>query len=151
MAKEKKEKHFIQKPEFEGGPTALKQFITKQLQYPKAALEHKIEGTVYLTYSIDYLGKVVEVKVISSLGYGCDEEAIRLVKLLTFKVPKTRKLKIKFNKNIQIHFRLPKQKRTTKEVGTIQYNYQPNTKSSEKDQSKTTPPKKKSYTITIKW
>ena len=41
MSKEKKEKHFIHKPQYEGGPSAIKEFVTKNLQYPEAAFNLK--------------------------------------------------------------------------------------------------------------
>jgi len=87
------------------------QLIKSKMKYPKDALKEKIEGTVHLRYEIDYKGNVTKSKVISSLGYGCDEEAQRLVKLLKFEMPKIpRKMRLKFNKTIRIHFKLPKAK-----------------------------------------
>ena len=121
MSKEKKEKHFIKNPIYEGGFQALRKFISSQLEYPKAALTNKIEGTVYLKYSINHLGKVIATKVISSVGFGCDEEAERIVRLLKFKVPKSRGVRVTFHKNIQIHFRLPKQTKTKVPAQQIQY------------------------------
>lgn len=85
--------------------------IKENLKYPAEALKNKIEGKVQLRYEIDYKGNVVKAKVISSLGYGCDEEAQRLVKLLKFHMPKIpRKVRLKFNKTIRINFKLPKKK-----------------------------------------
>lgn len=88
----------------------MREFISKNKKYPKEALDEKIEGTVLIKYTINYKGKVIETKVVKSLGYGCDEEAQRVVKLLKFEAPKNRGIKVKFFKNIQIHFRLPKEK-----------------------------------------
>lgn len=110
MNKEKKGKHFIKKPFYEGGLKAMREFISKNKQYPKEALEGKIEGTVYIKYKINYKGKVIGTKVLKSLGYGCDEEAQRVVKLMKFEAPKNRGVKVKFFKNIQIHFSLSKEK-----------------------------------------
>ena len=110
MKKEKKDKHFIKKPTYEGGLTALREFIRKNMKYPKAALKEKIEGTVFVKYTVDHKGNVISTKVVSSLGHGCDEEAKRLVSLLKFQIPKIRKMRIQYHKSIQIHFRLPKVK-----------------------------------------
>ena len=107
--RETKDIQFIKQPHYPGGQKALSAFVTSNLKYPKDAIENKIEGTVVLRYGINGQGKVIEVKVLGSLGHGCDEEAVRLVKKLQFEVPKNRKKKIIFHKNIQIHFRLPKQ------------------------------------------
>ncbi len=108
MKKGRKEKNFIQKPVYPGGPAAIRAFIRANLVYPTQALKSSIEGTVSLRYTIDHKGHVIDTHVISSLGSGCDEEAIRLVRLLKFEVPKTHGLKVQFHKDIHVHFRLPK-------------------------------------------
>jgi len=84
--------------------------IKENMKYPESALKNKVEGSVKIKYDIDYKGKVFKTKVIKSLGHGCDEEAERLVKLFEFNVEKTRKMKVIFHKNIQINFKLPKEK-----------------------------------------
>lgn len=119
MQKKRKDKSFLKKPYYEGGLKAMRKFISDHLKYPPEAVKNKIEGTVYLRYEINYKGKVLGAKVISSLEQACDREAIRLVKLLKFKVEKPRGIKVKYFKTIQIHFRnpaahLPKTKKTIK-------------------------------------
>ncbi len=151
MKKETKDKHFIKKPEYVGGAKAMKQFIKENLKYPKEALKNKIEGTVSIDYKVDNQGKVMSAKVISGLGYGCDEEALRLVKSLKFSTARNRKMRVTFNKKIQIHFRLPKEKPSAKPVQSpsqpqytgIQYQYIP-----KKKKKQTAKKKGKSYTIT---
>jgi len=155
MQKERKDKHFIKKPIYPGGLKAMRELIRKELKYPKEALEAKIEGTVYLRYHIDYKGKVISSKILSSLGYGCDEEAQRIVSKFKFEVPKgPRKMKLKFHKTIKIHFRLPKEqpKKVAPPINSIQsktqikYTIKPSIKKTTKE-----PTKKKSdgYTYTI--
>jgi protein TonB len=117
MDKDSRDKRFIRKPIYPGGKAAYNAFITSNLKYPEAALKKRIEGKVRLRYGINYKGDVIEVKVQSSLGHGCDEEAIRIIKLLKFEVPKgPRKLKVLFHKTITINFKLPKQKIVTKKI-----------------------------------
>lgn len=154
MHKEKKDKHFIQKPVYEGGPKAMRAFISKNLRYPKEALAHKIEGTVSLNFTINYQGKVTEVKIISGLGYGCDEEAIRVVRLLKFEVAKIRKMKVKFHKNLNVHFRLPKAKAVPKPAGPTHFTYTYVSNDKPKTEPEQAPAEKKSgggYTITINY
>ncbi len=50
-----------------------------RLIYPQEALKHKIEGKVYVLVTIDTLGSPYCAKIIKGIGYGCDEEALRLV------------------------------------------------------------------------
>ena len=122
MAKERKEKHFINKPIYEGGIAAMKQFIALNKIYPDTAQKAGIEGTVVLRYSINHKGIVTDAKVISGVGGGCDEEAIRLVKLLKFKVAKNRGVRATFHKDIKIHFRKPKAAATLPS-SKVQYAY----------------------------
>lgn len=111
MQKKASDKHFVKKPTYIGGLKAMREFIVKEMKYPKAALENKIEGSVFIKYEVDHKGKVVSSRILSKLGYGCDEEAQRIVSKLTFYVGKNpRKMRIKFNKSIRIKFRLPKNK-----------------------------------------
>lgn len=106
----KKPKSFMSKPIYEGGIKAMRALIKENLKYPKEAIEKKVEGSVKIRYDIDYKGNVFKTKVIKSLGHGCDEEAQRLVSLFKFKVDRIRKRRVIFHKNIQINFKLPKEK-----------------------------------------
>jgi TonB family protein len=140
MKKEKKDKHFIKKPVYEGGAAAMKTFVKENLRYPREALKGQIEGTVHVRYTINHKGKVVETKVIAGIGYGCDEEAERLVKLFEFSVPRNRKIRVQFHKTIHIHFRLPK-KQPAEKVGSTsptsyQYQYIPENRQEEKAEKK---------------
>jgi TonB family protein len=109
LKKEKKEDSFIKNPFYKGGNQAMIDFIYRNLRYTKEAAALKLEGVVILKYDINHNGDVIDARVMKSLGSGCDEEAIRVIKLLKFEVPKNpRKLKITFHKDIHIHFKLPK-------------------------------------------
>lgn len=145
MKKEVKGSSILKKPEYPGGMKALRAFITKQLTYPQAAVDQKIEGTVHLRYGIDHKGHVTDVQVIKGLGGGCTEEAVRLVRLLRFNLERTRGVNVLFHKKIQIHFRLPPIK-PLQIVPTVNYTY-----STPPKPSPSTPTKKKSYTITINY
>lgn len=69
--------------EFIGGESAMKIFIEKNLVFPAKAKAAGISGKVYVEFTLDENGEISDIKVIKSLGYGCDEEAIRIVKLMT--------------------------------------------------------------------
>lgn len=104
------EKRMVKKPFYPGGHEAMNKFIADNIQYPKEAIENKVEGVCIVQYDIDVKGNVLNPKVLSGVGYGCDEEAIRLVKLLKFEVPKQiYKLKVTFHKTTHIRFKLNKQ------------------------------------------
>jgi TonB family protein len=100
-------KNQIKQPVFPGGRKALDEFIKQHLKYPETALEHKVQGTVSVDYDIDIFGEVISAKVKHGIGYGCDEEALRLVKLLRFSKKRYQGMHVVFHQNMNIHFRLP--------------------------------------------
>ncbi|MFZ4401041.1 MAG: energy transducer TonB [Bacteroidales bacterium] len=69
-------------PEFPGGDKKRIQFIKNHLKYPQIAKDNNIEGLVYTTFVVGKDGKIYDVKVLRGLSKECDEEAIRLVKLM---------------------------------------------------------------------
>lgn len=150
--KEKKDHQFIKKPIYPGGNTAFREFIYSNLKYPKEALENKIEGIVICRYEVDYKGNVSKIKVKKGIGFGCDEEAQRIVKMLKWEIPKEpRKLRVSFQKETKIKFNLPKGKpvakaKTSSQKITYTVIAKPNvsTKVDKANQSK-----KKSYTYTV--
>lgn len=107
MEKEKKSKHFIQKPVYPGGPKALTEFIYQNLRYPAQALEARIEGMVVVDYDIDETGKVVDTRILKSVGHGCDEEAARVVRMLKFDIGRNRGVHVLFHQKARIQFKLP--------------------------------------------
>ncbi len=104
--KSRKPNSFIKQPNYPGGNKAMDEFIKKNLRYPEEAMQQKIEGIVAVEIDIDVYGKVSAAKVKHGVGYGCDEEAIRLVYLLQFDKKKYKGLYVMFHKTINIHFRL---------------------------------------------
>lgn len=107
MKKQRKDKDFVKSAYFEGGRSAMDKYVKKELRYPKAALEAKIEGRVTVRYTVDFKGKVTEAHVVSGIGHGCDEEALRIIRNMTLKVPDDGKIKSKYSHQVNIHFRLP--------------------------------------------
>lgn len=69
-------------PEYPGGEGALMAFFKENIQYPENAFENKIEGNVKISFVISRDGSLRDFKVVNGLGYGCDEEAIRVAKLM---------------------------------------------------------------------
>ena len=122
MEKRKKSKHFLHQPEFSGGPKAMTEFIYKNLRYPKAAAAANIEGLVVVEIGINHKGAVTEAKVLKSLGHGCDEEAVRVCKLLSFTVEKNHGVQVGFHKKIRIQFKKPKPKQQSLKM---QYSVKP--------------------------
>ena len=100
--KRRDKQEFVIKPQYPGGKLALQKFIQENLIYPKLALEKEIEGTVYISYRVDFDGKVVDVRNNKGIGFGCDEEAMRVIA----NMPKW-KPAIQNGKPVSVHMRLP--------------------------------------------
>jgi Gram-negative bacterial TonB protein C-terminal len=66
-------------PSYKGGYVAQYRFLEKNTRKPQAAKDLSIKGNVALKFFVDIDGSVRDIKVVKGLGYGCDEEAIRLV------------------------------------------------------------------------
>lgn len=62
------------------GISAFKKYIEKNKVCPESAKANNIKGVVRLKVSISNTGNITDISVKKSLGYGCDEEAVRLVK-----------------------------------------------------------------------
>jgi TonB family protein len=100
-------KRFLNLPKYPGGSEAFKKFFVENLRYPDAALEAKIEGSVIVEYDISDDGLVYNPHILKGLGYGCDEEAVRLIGLLRFEKVKNRGVRVKMTTKTTIHFKLP--------------------------------------------
>lgn len=70
---------FIENAHPEDGYEAFSKYITTHLTYPQQAIANKIDGNVYVSFTVDTDGTLSSVKVIKGLGNGCDEEALRLI------------------------------------------------------------------------
>lgn len=103
----KKPVTFLNLPEYPGGKEQFKQFVKKHLKYPREALDNKIEGLVLLNAEVSHRGDVSNVKVEKGIGYGCDEEASRILGLMKFGGVKNRGVKVKTTKRFKINFKLP--------------------------------------------
>lgn len=68
-----------QMPQFPGGEKEMMKFITDNLRYPVVAQEMGVSGTVIINFVIDREGAITNIKVIRTIGSGCDEEAIRVL------------------------------------------------------------------------
>lgn len=67
-------------PSFGGdGQMGFLKYIQGKLKYPQMAKRHHVEGKVFVQFVIDIDGKMRDVEVLRGIGYGCDEEVVRLI------------------------------------------------------------------------
>ncbi|HEY8404128.1 MAG TPA: TonB family protein [Flavobacteriales bacterium] len=64
---------------FPGGTAALQKLIADSLKYPEEAKERGLEGTVYVTFTVDATGEVSRPEVSEGVHYLLNEEAMRFV------------------------------------------------------------------------
>lgn len=69
-------------PQFPGGDIARIKFVQENIHYPDLAREGRIQGTVFATFVVEKNGKISNVKILRGIGGGCDEETVRVIKLM---------------------------------------------------------------------
>jgi TonB family protein len=62
--------------DYKGGMRAFYQSLSGKLSYPKVARRQKIEGKVFIQFTVKEDGRPYNAKVIRGIGGGCDEEAL---------------------------------------------------------------------------
>jgi TonB family protein len=139
-----KEKKFLVLPTYPGGKQAFVAYITENLRYPEEAIENSVEGTVYLSYSVDDTGLVCDETIIHGIGYGCDEEALRLIRSLKYDPVRNRGIRVKSKMKTRIRFDLPGK---LKNNSDLQLNY---TSAARPENEKPEQAPRISYNYTIK-
>ena len=66
-------------PQFPGGPSALFEFLSKNMQYPKDAEKAKLQGRVIVTFVVKKDGSITDAKVVKSVAPSLDAEALRVI------------------------------------------------------------------------
>lgn len=78
------------------------QFIYGQLQYPADAKYKRTEGTVVVKFVVGSDGEIRDISIDKSLGDGCDEEAVRVIKEMPVWNPG-----ILNKKHVAVNYKLP--------------------------------------------
>ncbi len=68
-------------PEFPGGMEAWSKFLSKNIHYPERAATNNISGRVFMSFIVEKDGKITHIELLRGIGFGCDEEAIRVLKI----------------------------------------------------------------------
>ncbi len=83
----KEDKEFLSKvylvadkrPEPRGGYENFDEYLRRNMEYPRRAAKNKIEGVVYVQFVVNRDGTISNATTTTNLGYGLEEEAIRLI------------------------------------------------------------------------
>lgn len=98
-----------QMPEFPGGEEELMRYLAQNIQYPKQALDGNTEGRVLIGFVVNKEGEIDDVKVLRSIGDGCDEEAVRVIhKMPKWKPGKNNGKLVNVFYNLPVTFQLMK-------------------------------------------
>lgn len=110
-----------QLPQFPGGEAELSQFLSKNVVYPAEAASEGVQGDVKVSFTINDKGYIRNPKVIEKMGYGLDEEALRVV----LKMPRwepgrqgRRAIAVQYNLSISFALEADKEKHQGKIIKT---------------------------------
>jgi protein TonB len=62
-----------------GGYSEFYAYVSKEMNYPMKALEVSASGKVYIKFVVDKDGALTDLEIARGIGFGCDEEAIRVL------------------------------------------------------------------------
>lgn len=86
---------------------SIEDFMQANLEYPALAVEYCIEGEVVVLVHLLKERKVDSVEVLRGIGFGCDEEAIRLIlSLLSWRPSILNQIPTPSTVKFVLHFRL---------------------------------------------
>jgi len=91
-----------QMPELIGGLAGLQ----KKIKYPEIAKKAGVSGRVFVQFVVDEQGNVVDPVVTRGIGAGCDEEALRAVRMAKFKPGRQRGESVQVKMSLPITFKL---------------------------------------------
>lgn len=73
-----------QNPEFPGGMSELGRYLGRAIKYPASAQRANVQGKVFVQFVVGKDGDIRDPRIVKGIGFGCDEEALRV----TLNMPK---------------------------------------------------------------
>ena len=109
-------------PEFPGGMGEAMKFLAKNIKYPVAAQQAKIEGRVIVQFVVERDGSISDVHTLRGVNPDLDAEAIRVVSLMPkWKPGKQRGKAVAVKYTMPIMFRLQSPAPKNEEAASIQH------------------------------
>ena len=78
--KEDKEGSSYRLAEPKGGKANFKNYLSRSMKYPDEAIKNKTTGKVTVRFTVEPNGQLTDFEVVKGIGFGCDEELLRLIK-----------------------------------------------------------------------
>lgn len=89
--------------EYPGGFDSLATFIQRNFKFPETVKDTTILGIVKTSFSVDTLGRVVEVKIVNGLMEEIDKSCLEVI----IKMPNWKPAELSENKKVKMLFGLP--------------------------------------------
>lgn len=89
-------------PSFPGGQRAMYDFVRENMKYPLAAQKANVEGRVFVKFIVRKDGSIGKKEILKGIGFGCDEEVIRILDLMPKWSPGTQN-----GKPVNVYFTMP--------------------------------------------
>lgn len=94
-------------PSYPGGDEAWKKYLKKNVKYPRKAWWEELEADVGLEFTIKKDGSITDIVHLTVVGWGFEEEAIRLLKKSGKWIPALKNGKpVNYHAKLTIPFRL---------------------------------------------
>ena len=69
-------------PKFPGGAAEFMKWLTKNLKYPASAQQQKVKGRVVAEFIVNKDGSVSDLQVVEHLNLACDNEVLRVLRMM---------------------------------------------------------------------
>lgn len=76
-------------PTFPGGDVAYRAYMRQNAHFPEEAQVKRASGTVYVGFVVDEQGRILDAEIVRGVGFGFDQEALRLIRLMPWWSPGT--------------------------------------------------------------
>jgi TonB family protein len=98
-------------PEFPGGHEEMLKYIQSNIKYPEEAMGVSVDGIALVSFTVNSNGNIRHPKIVKEIGYGIDEEAIRVVLNMPRWEPARQNGKaVSMEYTLSIHFKIEKDK-----------------------------------------
>ncbi|MCP9754820.1 energy transducer TonB [Lacihabitans sp. CCS-44] len=91
-----------QQPQFPNGEKEMYKFLSQNINYPATAVRANVSGKVYLKFVVEKDGSIANIEIVKGIGFGCDEEAIKVIKSMPNWSPGKQN-----GKAVRVYFNMP--------------------------------------------
>ncbi|WP_316823965.1 energy transducer TonB [Pedobacter miscanthi] len=94
-----------QQPEFKGGIAEFYKYLSRNYKFPSEAQRNRVSGKLYITFVVERDGRLTDYEFKNSLGYGTQEEAVRVLNECPKWIPGQQHgipVRVKYNININL-------------------------------------------------